>query len=489
MTSLSNIGLIGLAVMGENLVLNMAHHDFSVSVYNRTYAKTQKFLDTRAKGLPIQGFDSISDFCASLEKPRKIVILVKAGEAVDEMINALVPHLEKDDIIIDGGNSNFEDTRRRSSSMPNGILFMGCGVSGGEEGALKGPSLMPAGPKKAYDAVAPILTAIAAKAPDGTPCCAYLSTDGAGHYVKMVHNGIEYADMQLISEVYLYFKSFGFPNALIATIFSRWNETELNSYLIEITAHILKQKDSESSHDLIDMILDVAGQKGTGKWTVIDALHQGVPSPMIAEAVFARSLSAQYEMRQSFVAKNFRTMNELRQDHADDEIERIVSCAADALYAAKASVYAQGFSQIQTAKKTYNWPDLDCGTVASLWRGGCIIRASFLNDITLAFQKDSTLENLLLSDHFFDKVKALIPSSQFTMACMVWGGLPTPALSSAFTYLMAMGYPKLPTNLIQAQRDYFGAHMYERTDKPRGEYFHTDWLNLGGDTTSSAYNN
>jgi len=467
--SKQNFGLIGLGVMGENLILNIESKGFSVSVYNRTYSKTEKFLNTRAKGKQIKGFENIKDFVDSLEKPRKIMLLVKAGEAVDATIEKLLPYIEERDIIIDGGNSFFKDTIRRTKYLnEKGIRYIGTGVSGGEEGALKGPSMMPGGNEDAYKEIEPIFTKIAAQV-NGEPCCTYIGNDGAGHYVKMVHNGIEYGDMQLISEAYFLMKNLlKISNEEMSEIFAEWNKGELNSYLIEITSHILKKKDEETGKYIIDLILDKAGQKGTGKWTSQSALDLGIATPTIAEAVFARCISAIKEERveASKVLKGVEV-------HFIGEKNDFIEDIRKALYASKICSYAQGFALMKEAGKEYNW-NLDFGKIAMIWRGGCIIRAQFLHRIKDAFDRNPDLKNLLLDDYFKKIVEGNQKSWRGVVKIAVENGLPVPGFTSALAYYDSYRTARLSANMIQAQRDYFGAHTYERVDKEG--IFHTEWL-------------
>lgn len=478
----ADIGMIGLAVMGENLVLNIAEHGYRAAVWNRTASKTDAFLEGRAVGKKINGFHELADFCANLKRPRKVMMLVKAGDAVDQMIESLLPHLEPGDIIIDGGNSHYTDTIRRCDTLSaQGFHFVGCGVSGGEEGALKGPSLMPGGDEAAWPALQPIFEAIAAKADDGTPCCAWMGAGGAGHFVKMVHNGIEYGDMQLISEAYCVLKRLtGQSNTQLAATFRTWNEGKLDSYLMQITAEIFLQKDPETGRDLIDVILDTAGQKGTGKWTVETALNQSMATPTITAAVYARMISAQRDTRleaaKVYPAEPYPPIDITMGRHAEK-----------ALYASKICSYAQGFRLIRDASDANNW-NIDCAAVASIWRGGCIIRARFLDRIADAFRNNPTLQNLLLDPYFAQEITEAIPGWRQLTAAALLAGLPVSATASALGYFDAFRSASLPANLIQAQRDFFGAHTYERIDKPRGEFFHTDWQNLGGSATSTPYN-
>jgi len=483
MKKLADIGLIGLAVMGENLVLNMENKGFTVAVYNRTVEKVDKFINGRGKGKNFVGAHSVEELVQSLERPRKVMLLVKAGKPVDDFIEMLLPHLEEGDIIIDGGNSHFPDTTRRTKYVESkGLLYIGTGVSGGEEGALKGPSIMPGGSSAAWEHVKPIFQSIAAKVEDGSPCCEWVGKDGAGHFVKMVHNGIEYGDMQLICEGYQVMKDLLDMSAdEMHEVFKTWNEQELDSYLIEITRDILGFKD-EDGQPMVDKILDTAGQKGTGKWTGISALDLGIPLTLIGESVFARCLSAQKEERVeaskilSGPAKNF-----------GGDKESFLDDLKYALYASKIVSYAQGYVLMQEAAKEYGW-DLNYGDIALMWRGGCIIRSVFLADIKNAFEKEPDLSNLLLAPFFKEKVVKAQESWRRVVSKAVINGVPIPALASALNYFDGYRHDRLPANLLQAQRDYFGAHTYERVDKPRGEFFHTNWTGRGGNTASSTYN-
>ncbi len=467
-----DIGLIGLAVMGENLVLNMENHGFSVAVYNRTVEKVDRFISGRAQGKNIGGFHTIEELVASLKRPRKVMLMVKAGKPVDDFIELLLPHLEPGDIIIDGGNSHFPDTIRRTSYVEEkGFLYIGTGVSGGEEGALKGPSIMPGGSTEAWPHVKPLFQSISAKVEDGSPCCQWLGPDGAGHFVKMVHNGIEYGDMQMICEAYtLMERVLGMTPAEMHEVFAEWNEGELDSYLIEITRDIMAKVDPETGKPMIHVILDTAGQKGTGKWTSQAALDLGVPAPTIAEAVFARTISAIKEERgaASIVLTGPEPALEVDRGEFVEKIRR-------ALYAAKICSYAQGYQLMRAAAEEYGW-DLKFGDIALMWRGGCIIRAQFLGRIKQAFDNRPDLPNLLLDPYF----KAAIDENQQAWrevtAQAVMLGIPVPAFSSALAYYDSYRSETLPANLLQAQRDYFGAHTYERVDRPRGEFFHTEWL-------------
>ena len=464
-----DIGLIGLAVMGENLVLNMAGKGFRVAVYNRTVSKVKEFLTKNKEYDTIHGAYSMIELVGMLTKPRKIMLMVKAGKPVDDMIDQLIPYLEQGDIIIDGGNSFFEDTRRRAVYLQEkDIRFIGAGVSGGEEGALKGPSMMPGGDQEAYNEVATIFTRIAAQV-SGQACCSYVGPDGAGHYVKMVHNGIEYGDMQLISEAYYIMKNvLHLSPEEMYDVFSQWNKGELDSYLIEITRDIFIKKDEITGKPLVEVILDKAGQKGTGKWTSQSALELGVPTPTITEAVFARCMSAYKEER--VLAASILT-GPSKQYKGDKE--QFIRAIHDALYASKICAYAQGFALLKAASKEYNW-NLNFGEIALLWRGGCIIRARFLERITEAYGQDETLCNLMISA-FFSTVLTRNQDNwrQVVTTCKELG-IPTPAISASLDYYDSYRMAVLPANLIQDQRDYFGAHTYERTDRPG--VFHTDWL-------------
>ena len=479
----SDIGLIGLAVMGENLALNIANHKFSVSVFNRTVSKVDNFVNGRAQGKPVFGAHSLEEFVASLKKPRKIILLVKAGPPVDEFIEHLLPLLEKGDIIIDGGNSHFPDTIRRTQYVESkGMLYVGSGVSGGEEGALNGPSLMPGGSPAAWPHIKPIFQAICAKTPEGEPCCDWMGENGAGHFVKMVHNGIEYGDMQLICEVYdLMKRGLGMTNAEMHDVFAEWNKGELDSYLIEITRDILGYKDEEGK-EIVDIILDAAGQKGTGKWTVVAALDDGMPLTLIGEAVFARCLSAIKEER---VAASQEIKGKVGTFKGDKS--KFIKDLGSALYASKIVSYTQGYQLMRAAAKTNNW-NLNYGGIALVWRGGCIIRSVFLGEIKKAFKRNPQLVNLLL-DKFFKKA---VSSRQLGWRRVVVQatklGIPVPCLGSALSYFDGYRSERLPANLLQAQRDFFGAHTYERVDQPRGQFFHTNWTGHGGTTTSRAYN-
>ena len=478
----ADIGLVGLAVMGENLVMNMESKGFTVAVYNRTTEKVKKFVEGRAAGKNIIGAYSIEELVENLEKPRKIMMMVKAGAAVDQLIDQLIPHLEAGDILIDGGNSHFPDTIRRTQYVESkGLLYIGTGVSGGEEGALKGPSMMPGGSPAAWPYVKPIFQAICAKVEDGSPCCDWVGENGAGHFVKMVHNGIEYGDMQLICEAYQLMRDgLGMSAEEMHQVFAQWNKTELDSYLIEITRDILGYKD-EKGETTVNYILDTAGQKGTGKWTGIAALDEGVPLTLIGEAVFARCLSAMKEER---VAASQVFPKEIPAFTGDKAA--FIESIRKALYASKIISYAQGYTLMRTAAKTYNW-NLNYGGIALMWRGGCIIRSVFLGKIKEAYDKDPNLVNLLMDDYFGETIKGLVPAWREVVAYAAKAGIPMPAFSSALSYFDGYTTASLPANLLQAQRDYFGAHTYERIDQPRGQFFHTNWTGHGGSTTANTY--
>jgi 6-phosphogluconate dehydrogenase len=479
----SDIGLIGLAVMGENLVLNMESKGFAVSVYNRTTEKVKAFTEGRAKGKNIRGAYSLEELVSQLAPPRKVMLMVKAGPPVDEFIEKLIPLLSPGDIIIDGGNSHFPDTSRRTAYVESkGLLYIGTGVSGGEEGALKGPSMMPGGSPKAWPAVKPIFQAISAKAPDGSPCCDWVGENGAGHFVKMVHNGIEYGDMQLICEAYQLMRDLlGMGAGEMHAVFAEWNRGDLDSYLIEITTDILAYKDADGK-PLVDKILDTAGQKGTGKWTGIAALDEGVPLTLIGEAVFARCLSAMKEER---VAASKVLAKPAPQFKGDKKA--FIEDVRQALFASKIVSYAQGYLLMRAAAKSYGWR-LNYGGIALMWRGGCIIRSAFLGKIKEAFDADPGLQNLLLAPFFRGKVAEAQGSWRKVVAEAVLNGIPSPAFAAALSYYDGYSSARLPANLLQAQRDYFGAHTYERTDAPRGEFFHTNWTGEGGTTAASTYN-
>ena len=481
-TPKSDIGLIGLAVMGENLALNIESKGFPISVYNRTVSKVDAFMNGRAKGKKFIGAHTLPEFVASLKSPRKIIMLVKAGKAVDELIDQLVPLLSPGDIIIDGGNSHFPDTIRRTQYVESkGLLYVGSGVSGGEEGALKGPAMMPGGSPAAWPHIKPIFQSICAKTPEGDPCCDWIGENGAGHFVKMVHNGIEYGDMQLICEIYdLMKRGLGLTNAEMHQIFAEWNTGELDSYLIEITRDILGYKD-EAGNEVVDLILDAAGQKGTGKWTVVAALDDGMPLTLIGEAVFARCLSAVKEERVAAAQEIKGKVTTFKGDKA-----KFVKDLGAALYAAKIVSYAQGYQLMRAAAKTYKW-NLNYGGIALVWRGGCIIRSVFLGEIKKAFTRNPGLVNLLVDKYFKKTVSSRQAGWRRVIIQATKLGIPVPCLSSALAYFDGYRSERLPANLLQAQRDYFGAHTYERVDKPRGEVFHTNWTGRGGTTTARTY--
>ncbi|OGU29639.1 MAG: phosphogluconate dehydrogenase (NADP(+)-dependent, decarboxylating) [Ignavibacteria bacterium GWA2_55_11] len=478
----SDIGLIGLAVMGENLVLNMESKGFTVSVFNRTVAKVDQFISGRARGKRIIGTRSIEEFTRSLMTPRKIMLMVKAGRPVDEFIEQLLPLLEKGDIIIDGGNSHYPDSTRRTEYLEGkGFRFVGTGVSGGEEGALLGPSIMPGGSPSAWEHVKPIFQSIAAKVNDGTPCCDWVGEKGAGHFVKMVHNGIEYGDMQLICEAYLLMREYlGMTADEMSGVFADWNRRELDSYLVQITSEILAHKDVDGS-PLVDKILDTAGQKGTGKWTGVAALDLGIPLTLIGEAVFARCLSAVKEER----VKASRVLSGPKHSFTGNRGEFLADLEK-ALYASKLVSYAQGYTLMAAAAQEYGW-NLNYGGIALMWRGGCIIRSAFLGRIKEAFDKNPRLSNLLLDPFFTEKMDDVQGAWRKVVASAFSNGVWIPALSTALAYYDGLRSERLPANLLQAQRDYFGAHQYERIDKPKGEFFHTNWTGRGGDTASTAY--
>lgn len=480
--SKADIGLIGLAVMGENLVMNIESKGFTVAVYNRSTEKVTRFVDGRAKGKNIIGTYSIEELVQNLKTPRKVIIMVKAGQPVDMFINMLIPNLEPGDIIIDGGNSYYIDTIRRTKYVEEkGLLYIGTGVSGGEEGALKGPSIMPGGSRDAWPAVKPIFQAIAAKVEDGSPCCDWVGADGAGHFVKMVHNGIEYGDMQLICEAYQLMKDLlGMSADEMHEVFKEWNEGELDSYLIEITRDILGYKDKDDQ-PMVDKILDTAGQKGTGKWTAIASLNEGIPLTLIGEAVFARCLSAMKEER--VVASKVLIGPSLK---FTIDKKTFIEDIKNALYMSKIVSYAQGYALLRAAAKTYGW-DLNYGGIALMWRGGCIIRSIFLGKIKEAFDNNVELKNLLLAPFFKETVVKCQQSLRNVLAAAMMNGVPAPTFASALSYYDGYRCERLPANLLQAQRDYFGAHTYERTDKPRGTFFHTNWTGEGGDTSASTY--
>ena len=467
--------------MGENLVLNMESKGYTVAVYNRTTEKVDHFVNGRGRGKKFIATHTIAEFCRAIRRPRKVMMLVKAGPAVDDLIEQLLPHLEAGDVIIDGGNTHFPDTIRRTKYVESkGLFYIGTGVSGGEEGALNGPSMMPGGSTAAWPLVKPIFQSICAKA-DGMPCCDWVGEDGAGHFVKMVHNGIEYGDMQLICETYQIMKDLlGMSNAEMHDVFAKWNEGDLDSYLIEITRDILAYRDDTGAYTL-DYILDAAGQKGTGKWTAIAALDEGVPLTLITEAVFARSLSAMKEERVAASAE----LSGPKKTFAGDRAA-FLSDLHDALYAAKIVSYAQGYALMRQAAHTYGW-NLNNGGIALMWRGGCIIRSVFLGKIKEAFDRMPNLTNLLLDPFFKEKVLTAQSGWRSVVASAVTNGIPVPSMSAALSYFDGYRTERLPANLLQAQRDFFGAHTYERVDRERGTFFHTNWTGKGGDTSASTY--
>jgi 6-phosphogluconate dehydrogenase len=478
-----DIGLIGLAVMGQNLVLNMNDHGYKVAVFNRTVSKVDDFLADEAKGTKVVGAHSVEELAALLKRPRRIMLMVKAGDTVDQMIDQVLPHLEAGDIVIDGGNSLFTDTTRRTKYLAGkGILFIGTGVSGGEEGARFGPSIMPGGNPAAWPHVKEIFQAIAAKVEDGTPCCDWVGEEGAGHYVKMVHNGIEYGDMQLICEAYdLLQRGLGLTADELHEVFTAWNQGELDSYLIEISSHIFAKKD-EDGEPLVNKILDTAGQKGTGKWTVFSSLDLGQPVTLIGESVFARCLSALKAER----VEASKILEGPAAKIVDGDRAEFIENVRRALYCSKIVSYAQGYMLLRAAAKENGW-NLNMGGIALMWRGGCIIRSRFLGKIKEAFDKDKGIENLLLDSFFYGALNQYQASWRKALVRAVEMGVPTPAFSTALAFFDGYRTARLPANLLQAQRDYFGAHTYERTDKPRGEFFHTNWTGHGGRVSSTTY--
>ena len=478
----SDIGVVGLAVMGQNLILNMNDNGYVVSAYNRTTSKVDEFITNEAKDTNVVGVHSLEELVSSLKSPRKIMLMIKAGDAVDQEIDKLIPLLEKGDIIIDGGNSLYTDTIRREKYVNSkGLLYVGTGVSGGEEGARHGPSIMPGGSPEAWPYVKDIFQKISAKVDNDVPCCDWVGQGGAGHYVKMVHNGIEYGDMQLICEAYDLLKKYaGLSNDRIAQIFDEWNKGELDSYLIEITADILAFKENDES--LIDKIMDTAGQKGTGKWTVVDSAQLGQPVTLISEAVFARCLSSIKDERVAASAILQGPSSKL-----EDNAEEFIESVRQALYAAKIVSYAQGYMLMRAAAKEYGW-DLNYGGIALMWRGGCIIRSRFLGKIKEAYETNPALTNLLIDPFFVQELTTSQESLRKTVATAALAGIPLPAMSSALSFYDGYRSDKLPANLLQAQRDYFGAHTYERIDTPKGEMHHTNWTGQGGTTSSGSYN-
>eukprot|EP01133_Synstelium_polycarpum_P003584 gene3584-4102_t len=484
----SDIGLVGLAVMGENLVLNMESRGFTCSVYNRTTSKVDDFMNGRGKGKKFVGCHSMEDLVKSLKAPRRVMLMVKAGEVVDHFIGQIVPLMSEGDIIIDGGNSLYTDTNRRVEELAKkGIYFIGSGVSGGEEGALTGPSIMPGGNPKAWEAVKPILQSISAKVENGQPCCDWVGDGGAGHYVKMVHNGIEYGDMQLISEAYFILKNYvGLSNDELREVFLEWNKGDLDSYLIEISCDIFGKKDDDGSY-ILDNILDSAGQKGTGKWTAINALDLGMPVTLIGEAVFARCLSSLKDQRvaASKILPGPVAAEASKQFKGDKK--EFIEFVRQALFASKLVSYAQGYTMMSAAAKEYSW-NLNYGNIALLWRGGCIIRSTFLGKIKDAFDANPKLENLLTDKWFTQKISECQNGWRQVTAMSLLNGIPCPAFTTALTYYDGFRCPMLPANLLQAQRDYFGAHTYEKLNGKRGEFVHTNWTGRGGNTHSSSYN-
>lgn len=478
----AEIGLIGLAVMGENLVMNMESKGFTIAVYNRSTEKVDKFINGRAKGKKIIGCRSVEELVQALEKPRKVMMMIRAGQAVDDMISQLLPLLEPGDVIIDGGNSYFKDTIRRTDEVTEkGLLYVGTGVSGGEEGALNGPCLMPGGNKEAWKLLKPIFTAISAKVEGDIPCCEWIGENGAGHFVKMVHNGIEYGDMQLICEAYQMMRDgMGMSSAQMHKVFEAWNHSELDSYLMEITADIMGHQD-ENGETTVEKILDVAGQKGTGKWTCIAALDEKVPLTLINEAVASRCISDMKEERVQ-AGKSYGRSNKMIADVKEEFIEDI----RKALYASKIISYAQGYSLMRSAAKEYDW-DLKFGNIALIWRGGCIIRSAFLGKIKEAFDRDPNLSNLILDPYFKSVIEDCLPSWRKVVATATEYGIPMPAMNAALSWFDSYTCANLPANLLQAQRDYFGAHMYERIDRPRGEMYHTNWTGNSGTTAAGTY--
>ena len=480
--SKAEIGLIGLAVMGENLVMNMESKGFTIAVYNRSTEKVDNFINGRAKGKKIIGCRSVEELVQALEKPRKVMMMIRAGQAVDDMISQLLPLLEPGDVIIDGGNSYFKDTIRRTAEVTEkGLLYVGTGVSGGEEGALNGPCLMLGGNKEAWKLLQPIFTAISAKVDGGIPCCEWIGENGAGHFVKMVHNGIEYGDMQLICEAYQMMRDgMGMSSAQMHKVFEAWNHSELDSYLMEITADIMGYQD-ENGETTVEKILDVAGQKGTGKWTCIAALDEKVPLTLINEAVASRCISDMKEERIQ-AGKSYERSNKMITDIKEEYIENI----RKALYASKIISYAQGYSLMRSAAREYDW-DLKFGNIALIWRGGCIIRSAFLGKIKEAFDRDPNLSNLILDPYFKSVIEDCLPSWRKVVATATEYGIPMPAMNAALSWFDSYTCANLPANLLQAQRDYFGAHMYERIDRPRGEMYHTNWTGNSGTTAAGTY--
>jgi 6-phosphogluconate dehydrogenase len=485
MPATADIALIGLAVMGQNIILNMNDHGYVVCAFNRTTSKVDEFLANEAKGTKVIGAHSLEEMVSLLKKPRRVMLLVKAGKPVDEFINHLIPLLEPGDIIIDGGNSYFEDTvRRYAECKAKGILFVGSGVSGGEEGARHGPSLMPGGAPEAWPHIKAIFQSIAAKVDGGVPCCDWVGEGGAGHFVKMVHNGIEYGDMQLICEAYqLLSVGLGLNNDQLAATFAKWNKEELDSYLIETTSHIFKFKDDQGDGYLIDKIVDAAGQKGTGKWTVLSGLDNGAPVTLIAEAVFARIISSLKDERVA-ASKVLAGPSGVK---FDGDVTAAIEDIKQALYASKIISYAQGYMLLKNASEAYKWK-LNLGGLALMWRGGCIIRSVFLGDIKKAYDRNPQLTNLVLDPFFTEALQKAQDGWRSTIALAAKLGIPVTTFSNALSFYDSYRSARLPANLLQAQRDYFGAHTYERTDKPRGQFFHSNWTGQGGTVSSSTYN-
>ncbi|MFK7800299.1 MAG: decarboxylating NADP(+)-dependent phosphogluconate dehydrogenase [Anaerolineae bacterium] len=483
MTATADIGLIGLAVMGQNLVLNMNDHGYTVAVFNRSTEKVTRFIENEAAGTKVIGTMSPEELVANLKRPRRVMIMVKAGGPVDAVIDQLIPLLEEGDIIIDGGNSLYTDSIRRTKKVEDaGLLYIGTGVSGGEEGARFGPSIMPGGSAEAWPHVKPIFQDIAAKVEDGTPCCDWVGANGAGHFVKMVHNGIEYGDMQLICEAYHFMKSvLGMSNQEMSETLAEWNKGVLSSYLIEISAEILAHTEEDGT-STVDLILDTAGQKGTGKWTAVNALDEGIPLTLISEAVFSRFLSALKDER--VIAS--KTLVGPDQAFAGDKVQALKDLH-DALYASKIISYTQGYMLMREAAAENNW-SLDYGSIALMWREGCIIRSAFLGDIKAAYDVESDLQNLLLAGYFKNAIDTSQAGWRRALAAAITQGIPVPTMSSALAFYDGYRTARLPANLLQGQRDYFGAHTYERLDKPRGEVFHTNWTGQGGNVTSTSYN-
>lgn len=477
----AQFSIIGLAVMGENLALNVERNGYTVAIYNRTYSKVDSFVNGRGKGKAFIPCRTLEDLIGALETPRKIMLMIKQGDPVDDMIDKLLPMLDKGDVIIDGGNSNYQDTIRRYHRLEQeGINYLGMGVSGGEEGALNGPSLMPGGSRKGFDICRDILISVSAKTDSGQPCCGYIGPDGAGHFVKMVHNGIEYGDMEIISEAYSILRNKGYSAEEMHDIFGRWNEGKLSSYLIQITSDILGVR--ENGELVLDHILDTAGQKGTGKWTSINALDEGEPLNLISEAVFMRYISSMRDMREE-ASRVF----EGAEVNCSGRDEGMIDRLENAVYLSKMISYAQGFSLIKRASEKNGW-NIDLSQLALLWREGCIIRSVFLEDISEAYRDVPELSNLLFSDRFAERVSNCLEDARIIVSEAIKDGIPVPAMAAAISYFDSLRSTRLHANMIQAQRDYFGAHMYERIDRERGKFFHTNWTGKGGSTASTVYN-